>query len=922
MYQSGSSIAALVGIGTTNPTSNLQVYGTPIAAGNVFSVLNTAASGNVAQFSSSSGTALIINASGNVGIGTTNPTSNLQVVGNVLSGNVISSVAMYGVLAGANTVAASTVTATSLIGTHYGTIVGSNTVSSSNILVASGLPASIIQGSNVFVFSNAYGFANVMVMNSTGSIGIGTTNPSAKFHVEQGQMFIGNSAYPWGGSGTSAPSGYNIRFDNTYNGIAGAGTICNKISLYNDTTFQAGFSVELNALVYHSGANHTWYTGTTGSAYGTQRMILLNNGNLGIGTASPSSQLHVTGNTLVNAVGYGAASLSIDYDASDYYGSIIGKGVHWDGTNYNIYSDAANRGCSAIQLQWRNIVFYTRADGGQTTTLQQNAAAFSANERMRITAGGNVGIGTASPQAVLDVRNSALIGDYAVSGLYNSNAALHIRRSGVNPHLIIENIGVSTGAIAGVTGGMVYGTDQGGFHAFRTGCAGTGDYPSTGTERMRINTTGVGIGTASPYSALNVWGSGPFSGLTANPQPGQLIVNTTNGTERLILGVWYTGGTGSICSIQSSDYYSSADHGQSLVLNPLGGYVGIGTSPSAFFHVSAAVPSGVGGFPSGTNVAIDNTGNNYLTFRNSSDNGTYCGIVFMDNNIGGWIVFKNYTGSATQYGDALHIGGYNGVFIYGGTSSSVDPTARTCLISACYNSNGSSGPSSTVAVGIGTTNPSYTLDVNGTGRFNTADTLTIPSISTTYSLNTTSINVAGRVWTNDSSSSVGSRPAQGFYVWSDYNFGMELQNQNGTWNTSFITRASDGGFNFKKSDGTQLVYINNSGTMTATADVVAYSDERLKTNLKIIDNALDKVSNINGYTFTRTNEADKDKRHVGVIAQEIQKVLPELVHEDDKGMLSVAYGNITALLIEALKEERAKREALEKRFEEYILSRP
>jgi hypothetical protein len=83
LYQTGSSIAALVGIGTTNPTSNLQVYGTPIAAGNVFSVLNTAASGNVAQFSTSTGTALIINASGNVGLGTTNPLFALDIASGI-----------------------------------------------------------------------------------------------------------------------------------------------------------------------------------------------------------------------------------------------------------------------------------------------------------------------------------------------------------------------------------------------------------------------------------------------------------------------------------------------------------------------------------------------------------------------------------------------------------------------------------------------------------------------------------------------------------------------------------------------------------------------------------------------------------------------------------------------------------------------
>jgi hypothetical protein len=120
------------------------------------------------------------------------------------------------------------------------------------------------------------------------------------------------------------------------------------------------------------------------------------------------------------------------------------------------------------------------------------------------------------------------------------------------------------------------------------------------------------------------------------------------------------------------------------------------------------------------------------------------------------------------------------------------------------------------------------------------------------------------------------------------------------------------------SGGNNIFYVRGDGYVWAANDITAFSDARVKTNLQKIEGALDKVSNINGYTFTRTDytsEDDKHKRHVGVIAQEIQKVLPELVHEDDKGMLSVAYGNMTALLIEAIKEERQKREVLEERLE-------
>ena len=181
LYQAGTGLAAMIGIGTTNPTSNLQVYATPIASGNVFSVLNTAASGNVAQFSSSIGTALIINANGNVGIGTTNSTSNLQVIGNVLSGNVISSVAMYGVLAGSNTVAASTVTATSLVGTHYGTISGSNSITCTSITSSGGtIQTSYTQGSNLPSTGQAYFYNPTNSANQDASCGVRLAGASAR----------------------------------------------------------------------------------------------------------------------------------------------------------------------------------------------------------------------------------------------------------------------------------------------------------------------------------------------------------------------------------------------------------------------------------------------------------------------------------------------------------------------------------------------------------------------------------------------------------------------------------------------------------------------------------------------------------------------------------------------------------------------
>lgn len=94
-----------------------------------------------------------------------------------------------------------------------------------------------------------------------------------------------------------------------------------------------------------------------------------------------------------------------------------------------------------------------------------------------------------------------------------------------------------------------------------------------------------------------------------------------------------------------------------------------------------------------------------------------------------------------------------------------------------------------------------------------------------------------------------------------------------------------------------------NGAITATGDVTAYSDDSLKTNVQTIEGALSKVESVRGVTFERIEDGSSS---VGVVAQELEAVLPEAVKTDDAGLKHVAYGNITGLLIEAVKELDAK----------------
>ena len=104
-----------------------------------------------------------------------------------------------------------------------------------------------------------------------------------------------------------------------------------------------------------------------------------------------------------------------------------------------------------------------------------------------------------------------------------------------------------------------------------------------------------------------------------------------------------------------------------------------------------------------------------------------------------------------------------------------------------------------------------------------------------------------------------------------------------------------------------------SGDFTATGNITAYSDSRLKDNVEVIPDALEKVKQLHGYTYTRND--GHPGSHTGVFAQEVLKVLPEAVLQGKtpEDHMSVAYGNMMGLMIEALKEMELKVKKLEEK---------
>ena len=117
-----------------------------------------------------------------------------------------------------------------------------------------------------------------------------------------------------------------------------------------------------------------------------------------------------------------------------------------------------------------------------------------------------------------------------------------------------------------------------------------------------------------------------------------------------------------------------------------------------------------------------------------------------------------------------------------------------------------------------------------------------------------------------------------------------------------------GNLNINAAGSGTLVAIQTNTTITGilsvTDDITAFwsSDERLKDNITKIDNPLDKVLSISGNTFDWNEKSNKSGHDVGLIAQEIEKVLPEAVTTRDNGYLAVDYHKVVPLLVEAVKE--------------------
>jgi hypothetical protein len=109
-----------------------------------------------------------------------------------------------------------------------------------------------------------------------------------------------------------------------------------------------------------------------------------------------------------------------------------------------------------------------------------------------------------------------------------------------------------------------------------------------------------------------------------------------------------------------------------------------------------------------------------------------------------------------------------------------------------------------------------------------------------------------------------------------------------------------------------------SGNLTMAGNVTAYSDVRIKGEIETINSALNKVIQLRGVTYIRTDKDAPEGKQMGVIAQEILEVIPEVVNQDSSGMYNVSYGNLAGLFIEAIKEQQLQIEDLKLQIQNLI----
>jgi hypothetical protein len=403
-----------------------------------------------------------------------------------------------------------------------------------------------------------------------------------------------------------------------------------------------------------------------------------------------------------------------------------------------------------------------------------------------------------------------------------------------------------------------------------------------------------------------------------------IVLRDTNGSfdANVVNATNLSGGGLSITSINASNI-SAGTIGSAYVSGAYGNITGVGTVTAGTWqgNVIANLYTTANSSNSASTIVARDAGGNFAaatitatTFSGAfSGNGATISDINASNISSGTIANARTTAATANGASTIVLRGTSGEFSAGAITGS-SFTGDGSALSAINASNLSSGTVASARV-----SGSYT-GITGVGTL-TAGTWNSTVIGAQYggtgSANLTAENVilgngasavkvvapgtANNVLTSNGTTWVSQAPSGG---------GIGITDDNSTNATRYILfdDVTSGNVSSVFVSSTKLTYNPSTGNLVATIHY-ASSDARYKDDVVVIPNALDKVNQIRGVTYVRNDIADKS-RHAGVIAQEVEAVLPEVVSTNNEGYKLVAYDNMIGLLIEAIKELKAEVDAL------------
>jgi hypothetical protein len=736
--------------------------------------------------------------------------------------------------------------------------------------------------------------------NGGGNVGIGTASPAAKLDVSDGTIYsikLSNSA--------AYNSGVNngIVFNGIYNS-SGNNTDMASIRGGKETVNNTDFGGKL-----------TFHTRINGGV-DTERMRITSTGHLQVSTgyfeltSQPTTKLWLStnqvqlyaGNLLVFG-GYNASndSVVIGNESGDVNVTLAGgannKVLYLEGSSGNVGIGTKTPG-SKLDIQGTQGQLFSVTDdlSGSIFAVSDISGVpiFDVNSSGVSYFDGNVGIGTDSPYAITHINGPTPTGTTGYSDNANSGQLYITSNAGAGTSQLGGRIafggiaGNGGGAFTGTRQDSVYGTIEGYKSNTTPNNAGGGlsfktNFNNTGvlTERMNIAQDGkviipgnVGIGITSPTNPLTVdfapYGIGSITtsnNATAWNTSSAVMLRGASGSNGLGFGISGTANDRKswIQSGHPSQQY--ANYLGTLAINPLGGNVGIGaTDPASKLNVAST----------GTNPysATLDSASNMKGIRNvlTSNTDDMVGIYFATGTTTTGTHWSGITGSRSD--NASHWGTQLNFYTHNNDIANLNHATQKMVIKGDGN------------VGIGVTAPLVKLHVN---QGNTSGTVIKASgIQAQIEIQTSTAGDAHLYM----------RP-------------------NTTGNNAAIFKMTAGtNYNWRWQDDatTPVVFMQlsqSNSSLSVKGDIIAYgspSDERYKENIKPIESALDKAVKLQGVTFDwKESDSILDiKEDIGFIAQDVQKVVPELVRENEDGKLSLRYQGVTPILLEAIKELKAE----------------